>query len=137
MLGRVEALPLEPEVMLQARSVEGPGQASFVRTDERKRFPLQGWKQSVGTAAIGPTGMLLVAAGNVPSTNDERRPRTVSDSTGLVCSNASSDPKRWLANPPAEIVTRSFTAISAVTRTAAPNIVSPSRNGFLNSVLSP
>ena len=91
----------------------------------------------MGTTAIGAHRQLLVSGGNVPITNDDRRPRTVSDRTGLVCSNAFSDPKRWLAKPPAEIVTRSFSAISAVTRTAAPKIVSPSRNGFRNSVLSP
>src|SRR5205823_9270162 len=53
------------------------------------------------------------------------------------CSNAFSEPNRWLPNTPSDSVTRGLTSRSAPMRAAAPRIVSPSRKGLRNSVLSP
>jgi len=56
--------------------------------------------------------------------------------TGLARSNAFSDPKRSFARAPSATLTRGLSSTSAYTRSAAPKIVSPSRKGLRNSVLS-
>ena len=73
----------------------------------------------------------------MPNTNDERRPRIVSDTIGLTISNASSLPNRALPNAPSETWTRSVMSNTAAARTAVPRIVSPSLKALRNSVLSP
>src|SRR5438094_123873 len=85
----------------------------------------------------GPGGMSTRCAGRVPNTKSERRPWTRSEMTGRTCSNAFSEPNRWLPNTPSDSVTRGLTSRSAPMRAAAPRIVSPSRKGLRNSVLSP
>jgi hypothetical protein len=52
MLGRVQLLPLQPQVVLQARAGEHPLQAGFVRALESQRLALQWRQQSVWTRAI-------------------------------------------------------------------------------------
>src|SRR5918992_5058016 len=74
---------------------------------------------------------------NVPNVNIEAPARTSSEITGRTVSKALSDPNRWFPNTPPVSVARPPTPAAAATRTAVPNSVSPSRNGFENSVLSP
>ena len=71
MFGCVEALPFEPEVMLQVAAVERPGEPGFVRPVESERLALERREQLMRTIPIRSGGRSLVSGGSVPE--HERR----------------------------------------------------------------
>ena len=56
MLGGVQALPFEPEVMLQLAAAECPGEPGFVGSIEGECFALERREQIMGAIAVGPCG---------------------------------------------------------------------------------
>ncbi len=83
MFRRVEALPVQPELMVQRVSRERPCEPGFIGPIKRQRLSLKWRKKAVRAVMIGSGLPCSVdAPGNVPNTKEERLPRTVRESTG-------------------------------------------------------
>ena len=71
MFGRVEPLPLQPQVVLEPGAVKQPLQPRLVGAIEGERLALNRRQQSMGTGAVGPGRR--AGAGRVERAEDERR----------------------------------------------------------------
>jgi hypothetical protein len=66
MIGRVEALPVQPKLMIDNAASEPPCKSSLVGPIERQRFPLKRGEEIVRTVMIGPSGSRRAAARQRP-----------------------------------------------------------------------